>query len=454
MSAASTTGSDQPAVNDLVSSLSAIVGREHVVVDPQITASFGTDWTRAWSALPLAVVRPATTEQVAEVLRICSHHRIPVVPQGGNTGLVGGGVPHSDHTCVVVSTLRLNQFGALDAATRTVDVGAGVTLTQLHTFARSVGLRYAVDLAARDSATVGGMISTNAGGLRVVGLGDTRQQVMGVEAVLPDGTVIRRMDPLAKDNGGYNLSQLMTGAEGTLGIVTAARLRLIEQPTSPPFVTLVGLPDVESAVALLTQERARPGLTGAELFRAEGMRVVRQVCGLSQPLRSEHPVYLLLETAELPNLPESADAVVDERMWEYRDRQAEAVAATGIPFKLDVCLPVSVIPDFLDELAGLPDCQGREVHVYAHLGDGNLHINLVNIDQAIGERLDQQVLTAVARYGGSIAAEHGVGVHKTAWLHLSRSAEEIAAMRAIKTTLDPLGIMNPGVLLPVEEGQR
>ena len=171
-------------------------------------------------------------------------------------------------------------------------------------------------------------------------------------------------------------------------------------------------------------------------------------------MRSEHPVYLLLETAELPNLPESADAVVDERMWEYRDRQAEAVAATGIPFKLDVCLPVSVIPDFLDELAGLPDCQGREVHVYAHLGDGNLHINLVNIDQAIGERLDQQVLTAVARYGGSIAAEHGVGVHKTAWLHLSRSAEEIAAMRAIKTTLDPLGIMNPGVLLPVEEGQR
>jgi FAD/FMN-containing dehydrogenase len=297
------------------------------------------------------------------------------------------------------------------------------------------------------------MISTNAGGLRVVGLGDTRQQVMGLEAVLPDGSVVRRMEPLAKDNGGYSLSQLLTGAEGTLGIVTAARLRVIEQPSTPPFVTLVGLPDVAAAVALLAQERARPGLTGAELFRAEGMRVVREVCGLSQPLHREHPVYLLLETAELPDLPESADAVVDERMWEYRDRQAEAVAATGIPFKLDVCLPVAAIPSFLDELAELPDCRGRDVHVYAHLGDGNLHINLVDIDQDTSQRLDEQVLTAVARYGGSIAAEHGVGVHKTAWLHLSRSTQEIAAMRAIKTTMDPLGIMNPGVLLPVEKRQ-
>jgi FAD/FMN-containing dehydrogenase len=211
---------------------------------------------------------------------------------------------------------------------------------------------------------------------------------------------------------------------------------------------LVGLPDVAAAVHLVRVARRRGDLTGAELIRSEGMRVVREACGLPQPLAREHPVYLLLETAELPDLPDDADAAVDPRMWEYRDRQAEAVAATGIPFKLDVCLPIAAIPAFLDDLNLLPAISGRQVHCYAHLGDGNLHINIVDVDDRLGEQLDEQVLTLVARYGGSIAAEHGVGVHKVKWLHLSRSDDEIAAMRAIKDAFDPDGVMNPGVLLP------
>ena len=433
---------------DLIGDLRDAVGAAHVLTDPDVTASFGTDWTRAWSAIPLAVVRPSTTDQVAHVLRICGRHRTPVVPQGGNTGLVGGGVPHGDRTAVVLSTTRLTELGPVDLATQTVAAGAGVTLADLDAHAGRAGYRYAVDLAARDSATVGGMIATNAGGLRVVGFGDTRRQVAGLEAVLADGSVLRRMEPLAKDNGGYDLSQLMTGSEGTLGVVTVARLRLIPLPAHAPSVTLIGLSSVQEAVDLIAQARRRGDLTAAEMIRAEGMAVVREVCGLTQPLQHEHAVYLLLETDELPELPEDADAAVDPRMWEYRDRQAEAVAARGVPFKLDVCLPIADISEFLDRLDDLPDTQGREVHIYAHLGDGNLHINLLDIDEATGDRLDEQVLTLVAHFGGSIAAEHGVGVHKTKWLHLSRSVEEIAAMRALKNALDPQGVMNPGVLLP------
>ena len=428
--------------------LAAAVGAEHVVTDPDITAAYGTDWTRAWSAIPLAVVRPVTTQQVAEVLQICGRHGIAVVPQGGNTGLVGGGVPHGDRTAVVLSMTRLNQIGAVDLATQTVVAGAGVTLADLDAHARKAGYRYAIDLAARDSATVGGMIATNAGGLRVVGFGDTRRQVAGVEAVLPDGRVLRRMEPLAKDNGGYDLSQLMTGSEGTLGVITAARLRLIPLPKHAPSVTLIGLSSVQDAVDLIATARKRGDLTAAEMIRAEGMSIVREVCGLSQPLQHEHPIYLLLETNDLPDLPSDADAAVDPRMWEYRDRQAEAVAAKGVPFKLDVCLPIAEIPAFLRRLEQLADIRGREVHVYAHLGDGNLHINLLDIDEPTGERLDAQVLTLVAQFDGSIAAEHGVGVHKTKWLHLSRSDDEISTMRAIKNALDPQGTMNPGVLLP------
>jgi FAD/FMN-containing dehydrogenase len=417
--------------------------------------SYGTDWTRRWAATPRAVVRPASTDEVARVVRACAAHGVAIVPQGGNTGLVGGGVPRGDGAMVVLSTTRLTRLDPVETATSRAEVvaGAGVTLTALDEHARRSGWQYGVDLAARDTATIGGTVATNAGGLRVVGNGDTRAQVLGVEAVLADGSVVSRLGGLAKDNGGYDLSRLLVGSEGTLGVVTAVRVRLVPIPANPPHVTLIGLPDLASALPLLHQV----GLTAAETFDDAGMQAVCEVAGLTPPFARSWPVYLLLETAELPDLPTAADggdldAVVDPRMWAYRDRQAEVVASLGVPHKLDVCLPVAGLPAFVDALGPVLDqvvaaAPGARSFVYGHVGDGNLHINVLGLPDD-DESLDEAVLTLVAAHHGSIAAEHGVGVAKVAWLHLSRSTAELAAMREIKRAFDPSGILNPGVLLP------
>jgi FAD/FMN-containing dehydrogenase len=429
----------------LEADLVGIVGAEHVLADPDVTASYGTDWTRRWSARPRALVRPADTAQVAAVVAACARHGVALVPQGGNTGLVGGGVPRSDGLMVVLSTRRLTRLDPVETATAQAEVvaGAGVTLAVLDAHAHAAGWHYGVDLAARDTATIGGTVATNAGGLHVVGHGDTRAQVLGVEAVLADGSVVSRLGGLAKDNGGYDLSRLLVGSEGTLGVVTAVRVRLVPLPEHPPQVTLVGLPDVASMLPLLRQR----GLTAAEMFDDEGMRAVCEVAGLAPPLARAWPFYLLLETSELPALPEDADAVVDPRMWAYRDRQAESVAALGVPHKLDVCLPVAGLPAFMAALpAALERARAPRTFVYGHVGDGNLHVNVLGLAED-DEELERAVLPLVAEHGGSIAAEHGVGVAKTAWLHLSRSPAELAAMRRIKDALDPDGVLNPGVLL-------
>jgi FAD/FMN-containing dehydrogenase len=450
-----------PTSGALLQALADVVGAEHVVTDADLVAAHGVDWTRRWSGRPLAVVRPASTVETARVVRLCADHGVPVVPQGGNTGLVGGAVPRGEDSMVVLSTRRLQRLDPVDVSTRQVVVGAGVTLGAVHDHARAAGLAYGVDLAARDTATIGGNVATNAGGLHVVGHGDTRRQVVGLEAVLADGSVVSRLGGLHKDNGGYDLSQLLVGSEGTLGVVTAVRLRLLVPPAQPPVVTMVGLPSLADALLLLDQ----PGLTAAELVDDRGMRLVREVAGLPAATAREWPVYLLLETAGMPVLPErvggegvdgegvggeEVDAVVDDRVWEYRERQPEAIATLGVPHKLDVCLPVAGLPDFVDALPGVvaDATAGRaQLYVYGHVGDGNLHVNLAGLD-AHDEAADEAVLRLAAEHGGSIAAEHGVGVAKVAWLHLSRSAAEVAAMTAVKRALDPQGVMNPGVLLP------
>jgi FAD/FMN-containing dehydrogenase len=433
------------------SALAGALGAEHVHTDPDVVDAFGTDWTRRWSGRPRVVVRPGSTDDVVAVVRLCREHGVPLVPQGGNTGLVGGAVPRGDGVMAVLSTVRLQRLDPVDASSGHVVAGAGVTLGDLQRHVRAAGFAYGVDLAARDTATIGGNVATNAGGLHVVGHGDTRRQVVGVEAVLADGSVVSRLGGLLKDNGGYDLGQLLVGSEGTLGVVTAVRLRLHPAPSAPPVVTLVGLPSLAAALPLLRQD----GLTAAELVDAGGMRLVREVAGLPAATAREWPVYLLLETAALPELPDLVDgepieAVVDDRVWEYRERQPEAIATLGVPHKLDVCLPVAGLPAFAAALPGVVAAatgDRAELFVYGHVGDGNLHVNLAGLD-AHDERADEAVLRLVAEHGGSIAAEHGVGVAKVAWLHLSRSAAEIAAMRAVKHAVDPENVMNPGVLLP------
>jgi FAD/FMN-containing dehydrogenase len=416
------------------------VGADHVLTDPDLRAPHETDWTRRFSGRARAVVRPGDTGQLAAAVRACAEHGVPVVPQGGNTGLVGGSVPRGDGEQVVLSTRRLATLGPVDRVTREVVAGAGVTIAAVQACARAAGLDYGVDLASRDGATVGGTVATNAGGIRVVRYGPTRAQLRGLEMVQADGSVVRRLDPPPQDNAGYDLPGLVAGSEGTLAVVTAARLRLVARP-GPGCVVLIGCPDVATALALLPAD----GLRAAELMLAEGVELVRRVAGLPAPLSRDWPVYLLLETDEPPDLPADVDAAVDARLWGYRERHTEAIATLGVPHKLDVSLPLDRLGSFM---AALPEAVApHRMYLFGHLAMGNLHVNVLGADPD-DDAVDERVLRLVAAHGGSIAAEHGIGVAKVAWLPLTRSPAEIAAMARIKAAFDPNGLLNPGVLLP------
>lgn len=435
-------------MGELIDTLRAAVGAEHVLVDGDLVAPYLTDWTQRYGGPAIAVVRPCSTVEVAAVLGACRAVGVPVVSQGGNTGLVGGGVPRpSGAPPVVLVTTRLDQLGPVDAMARQVTAGAGVTIGRLQRHVAGAGLAYGVDLASRDSATVGGTVSTNAGGLHVVDAGDTRAQVVGLEAVLADGSVLTRLSGLAKDSTGYDLSGLLVGSEGTLGVITAARLRLL--PIRPaPTTTLVGVGSVVDALGLVPPS----GVRLAEVMFSAGIELVCAVARLPPPLAQQWPVYLLLETDDLPELPDDVDAAVDPRLRDYRERHTEAIATRGVPHKLDVAVPVARVPDLAAGvvaavLAATPPGRTYEVYLFGHLATGNLHVNVIGPDPD-DLAVDDAVLRVAAGLGGTIAAEHGIGVAKTEWLHLTRSVAEIDVMRRVKGALDPGDLLNPGVLLP------
>jgi FAD/FMN-containing dehydrogenase len=420
----------------LLRNLAAVVGPDQVVVDRAVVASYETDWTGRFAGRARAVVRPASPREVAGVLAACAAEGVGVQIQGGNTGLVGGSVPLDGE--VVLSTRRLTRLDAVDRRARQVTVGAGVPLAELHRHARAAGLAYAVDFAARDSATVGGTLAANAGGLRVVAYGDTRRQVRGVEAVLADGTVVRHLNGLAKDNTGYDLGGLLTGSEGTLGVITAARLRLLPA-AAPGVVTMVGCASLEEAQALLPTGP----LLAAEVLTARAMEVVRRATGLPRPLAQEWPAYLLLETADVPELAAGADAALDPRLWAYRERLTESISTLGVPHKLDVCLPAARLGAFVDLLQA--DLAGYDLIVFGHLAESNLHVNVLGPPPG-DPAVDEVVLGRTVELGGSVSAEHGIGRAKSAWLPRSRTGGDVAAMRAVKRALDPSGLLNPKVL--------
>jgi FAD/FMN-containing dehydrogenase len=450
-------------MDDFLAELTAIAGAGHVLTDPDLTGGYTTDWTRRFNGHARCVVRPGNTGEVAAVMRACARAGVPVVPQGGNTGLVGGGIPSA--AAVLLSLRRLVRLDPVDVLATQVTVGAGVTIADLRAHVASAGLEYGVDLAARDSATVGGTIATNAGGIQTIRYGHTRAQVLGVEAVLADGAVISRLGGLQSDNTGYDLAQLLAGSEGTLGIITAARLRLW-RPEPVAMTLLAGVEDIAAAASLAAAIRALvPGIRAAEYFEAAGLELVRRHTRLGPPLDAAYPAYLLVDitgkedfSERLVELPVLADAAVAvdpsarTALWAYRERHTESISAAGIPHKLDVAFPLARLAGFRAELddviakATAFSQAGGTAIVFGHIAAGNLHVNVLG-PAPDDESVDDAVLALAAAHGGTISAEHGIGRAKAALLHLSRSPAEIAAMRAVKAGLDPLGLLNPGVLL-------
>lgn len=451
----------------LLAALRAAVGEAHVLTDPDLRSSYETDWTRRWSGEALAVVRPRTTDEVVSVMQACHEAGAAVVAQGGNTGLVGGSVPRADadRPQVVISMLRLHDLEPVDTAAGEVTVAAGATLAAVQAHVRVAGLDVGVDLGARDSATIGGMVATNAGGIGAFRHGPMRAQLVGIEAVQADGTLLRRLPGMMKDNTGYHLPSLLAGSEGTLALVTRVRLRLV--PRLPRrTVALLAMDGTDAVVAAFGALRARlRGLSAGELFFDDGLRLVLRHTGGEAPFRDAHPAYLLVEvegdadpTDEVAAAVEplsglrdavlAADAAGRERLWQLRERHTESVNAAGIPHKLDVAVPIGRLAGYAAEVrdAIAAVAPTAETYLYGHVGDGNLHVNVVG-PPPDDEAVDDAVLRLAIASGGTISAEHGIGVAKVDWLERDRAAGDLEAMRAIRRALDPDAILNPGVLL-------
>jgi FAD/FMN-containing dehydrogenase len=453
----------------LLDELAATLPARGLSTDRDVLAGYELDATGRFRGDALAVAFPRDAAEVVRVLEACVRHRMPLVPQGGNTGLVGGGVPRDGE--LVLSLRALDRVGEVDLDALQIEVGAGATLEQVQTAAARVALELPIDHAARSAATIGGMIATNAGGALAVRHGSMRARVAGIEAAIPRGGLVRRMAGLLKDNAGYDLAQLLVGSEGTLGVVTAARLSLV--PRMPFRVAaLFGVSGLAEGLRLLRALRPVPGLEAVDVFDAAGMELVCAHRRIARPFARDHAVYVIVQCAAavevieeladaveaMPDPPEvvaATDTAGREGLWTYREALNESIRAAGIPHKLDVALPIARLPEFdralRERLAVEPTWQ---LYVYGHLGDGNLHVNVLGADPA-DERVDELVLRCAAAFGGTISAEHGVGRAKRRWLSLCRGAADIAAMHAVKQALDPTGVLAPDRVLPaVEDAPR
>ncbi len=466
----------------LIDQLRAAVGAAHVLThDDSATdlSAWEQDWRKRAHGRALAVVRPGNTAEVAAVVKACAAAGTAIVPQGGNTGLVVGGVPDNSGTQVLLSLTRLNRVRAIDGANLTMTVDAGCVLQNLQTAASGAGFLFPLSLAAEGSCTIGGNLATNAGGTQVLRYGNTRDLCLGLEVVTAQGEVWDGLSGLRKDNTGYDLRDLFVGSEGTLGIITAATLKLYPQPAAK-LTAWAAVPSMQAAVELLglAQQRLAAGLTGFEVMGQFALSLVdKHFPQLRVPLWQETPYCVLLENSDFESeaharglfesLLETAfeqgtvtDAVVAENLtqakglWHIRESIPLAQAEEGLNIKHDISVPVSRIPAFCEatdaELQrAIP---GMRLVNFGHLGDGNLHYNVQAPEGVDGkaflrdeeERINTLVFDAVARFGGSISAEHGVGSLKRDKLPHYKNPVALSLMRAIKTALDPQGLMNPG----------
>ena len=464
----------------LLDRLRAVVGADHVLTEGDLSA-WTRDWRRRWVGRPLAVVRPGSTAEVAEVVRACADAGTPIVPQGGNTGLVGGGVPDDSGTQVLMSLQRLNRIRAIDRANLTVTVEAGCVLQTLQQAAREADLWFPLSLAAEGSCTIGGNLAANAGGTQVLRFGNARELCLGLEVVTASGEVWDGLSGLRKDNTGYDLRDLFIGSEGTLGIITAATMKLHPLPAATT-TALAACSSMERCVELLDLARANlgPSLTGFEVMGQFALELVaRHFPQLPRPL-PDAPWTVLLEQSAIDPEPVARerfeallgqaleagtvdDAVVAESMaqsralWHVRESIPLAQGEEGLNIKHDISLPVSAIPDFVaaTDAALQAAYPGARIVNFGHLGDGNLHYNVqapAGDDGAVflarhEHAVNQIVYDAVCARGGSISAEHGIGVLKRDELVQRKSAVALSMMHGIKRALDPKNLLNPGRVL-------
>lgn len=444
----------------MIQSLIAIVGAAHVSTDRDVLAARSVDWTGRYRGQAGALVRPGSAEQVAAVLAACREAGAYVTVQGGRTSLVAGTVP--EHDDVLLSTERLTALSEVDPVRRRIRAGAGVPLSGVQHAATAAGLLMGVDLASRDSATVGGMAATNAGGLRTVRYGPMRDQVDGIEVALADGSVLRRHSAVRSDNTGYDLASLMIGSEGTLGVITEVDIRL--HPIPPHHTAaLCGFADLDALIAAGVALREVETVTALELVDGRAAELAAEHLDVAVPVRADW--LLLVELAgdteqtgrlavALEGLRLCADPAVGvdaparQRLWAVRESLTEVTALFGAPLKFDVALAHPAIPGFVRDAAALiarhaPDALPI---VFGHIGEGNLHLNVLRCTAEQERALYTPMMELIGAHGGNVSSEHGVGTLKRAYLSMSRTPSDIAAMRAIKAAFDPDGYLNAAVL--------
>jgi D-lactate dehydrogenase (cytochrome) len=468
-------------MRSLIDEIRAIVGPAGLMTLPQELAPYATDWRKRYRGKPAAVVKPASTAEVAQVVRACAGSRTAIVPQGGNTGLCGAATPDASGSQIVLNLSRMNRVRAIDARNNTMIAEAGCVLANLQKAAKEAGRLFPLSLAAEGSCEIGGNLSTNAGGTAVLRYGNARELVLGLEVVLPSGEIWDGLRGLRKDNTGYDLKQLFIGAEGTLGVITAAVLKLFPLPKSRA-TAVVALESPEKALALLERalETCGERLTGFELFSDFCLSLVlKHFRDTATPFPRRFPHYVLMELSDtqpgegpralVESMLEGAleekdilDAAVAQSetqaqaFWSLREFISEAQAHEGPNIKHDVSIPISRIADFISatdqELARAHP--GARLVTFGHLGDGNLHYN-VSAPEGVAPdafvkntaAINRLVHDSVARFGGSISAEHGLGQLKREEIRRYKSPLELELMRKLKRALDPEGIMNPGKVL-------
>lgn len=477
-------GNTVPDVNAL-SELRSILGPKGYSDDQDVISPWLTDWRGRFKGAAAALLSPATTQEVTAIVRIAAKYRLSLVPQGGNSGMVAGATPNSSGNQLILSMRRMNNITAIDADAGLISCEAGVILQNLHEAAAQAGRRFPLTLGGKGSATVGGLISTNAGGTQVLRHGTMRLLVAGLEAVLPDGSIYDAMAPLKKDNRGYDLKQLLIGSEGTIGVVTKAVLQTVPALIDR-CVVWAGIDSPQQAYELLLfmQKHGRDRLEGFEILpqRALGA-VLTHISGTRPPLDTTHRWHALMEFVQddpaqsspgelamhlledaiahnlLENATIASSDVQAEAFWKIRDSIAEAERAAGAALQHDISVPVAAMARFIEQESPRieADYPGTKTVAFGHLGDGNIHFHVKapeGVDVAgwyagDGKAITSHVYDRVRAYGGSLSAEHGIGQSKIDEFARLAEPARLSALRAIKSAFDPLGIMNPGKLVPL-----